>query len=335
MNRSDWLNAEKEISILKNEMARNKLHNVFENVDVPSEVFNRLLRPITFGYLEAKAIHSLCRGESSFSEKMGEIGGIYVAWVSYFDELCDSSPDAVQYLKNNIDKKSLSSAINDASPNKNIFLRDLSKDVDSQIIPLFLLWQTYIHESKNLYDSSKRKDVWEDFVNTISTQYIQEIDCIEAKIPEFQPDIWQMIRNRSSSPLWVNFLIGFLSIDTNLNLYSSKLKNSILKLGEVAKIVDDITDLTDDLSNRRWNYVLIKAHQRDPKIFDNIERNNLKIIQWIVDEGVVAESIDDACISFQSAMNDLKKMGLFNRDFEQHMRLFLSNWFKYDSPTQY
>ena len=330
LNPLEHVRFEKELSNFKNEMAKDILHNVFANVDVPREVFDKLLRPVTFGHIEAKTIHSLCGGERDFSKNLGEIGGVYVAWVCYFDELCDKSPDALQHITNHIDKKLLSKAMNDASLNRNIFLRDIPNDVDLRTIPFFILWQTYIQESKKLYKSSMRKNVWNEFTTTISTQYAQELDCIEIKIPKFQPDLWQTIRSRSCSPLWVNFLISFLSNDTNLKLYSPRLRDAVLKLGEVAKIVDDIIDLTDDFSDRRWNYVFIKAREKHPLIFDKIDRqDDLEIIQLIIDRGIVDESIEDACNSYHSAMNELKKMGLFTKDFEQYMKLFLSNWFKY------
>ena len=241
---------EKEISNLKSEVAKDIIHNVFENVDMPREAFDKLLRPITFGYLEAKTIHSLCGGKRDFFKKIGEIGGTYVAWVCYFDELCDKSPDVLQHITNHVDKKLLSKAMDEAPIDKNIFLQIIPKDIDSRAIPLFILWQTYIQESKNLFKSSEGKNVWNEFTNTISTQYAQELDSIEAKIPEFQPGMWKMIRTRSSSPLWINFLINFLSNDTSLKLYSPRLRDAVLKLGDVAKIIDDIIDLTDDFSNR-------------------------------------------------------------------------------------
>lgn len=327
---SEHFRFEKEISNFKKVAAKDILHNVFADVDVPSEVFDKLLRPVAFGHLEAKTIHSLCGGERDFSKKLGEIGGVYVAWVCYFDELCDKSPDIIQHITKHVDKKLLSKAINGSSSNKNIFLQNLPKNIDSRLIPLFILWQTYIQESKKLYESSMRKNVWSEFTTTISAQYSQQLDCIEIKIPNFQPDMWETIRTRSSSPLWVNFLINFLSNDTNLKFYSPRLRDAILRLGDVAKIVDDIIDLTDDLSDRRWNYVLIKAFEKHPSIFDKIDRqDNLEIIQLIIDKGILNESIRDACSSYHSAMNELKKIGLFTRDFEQYMKLFLSNWFKH------
>ena len=175
-----------------------------------------------------------------------------------------------------------------------------------------------------------RKNVWNEFVDIISTQYAQQIICIGAKILEFQPEIWEMTQIRSSSPLWVNFLISFLSNDTDPNLYSSELKKSIIELGEVAKIVDDIVDLTDDFFDRKWNYVLIKARQKYPLIFNEIgsRDKDIEIVQRIIDDGVVAESVDNACQSFHRSMDRLDKIGLLNRDFEQYMKMFLSNWFK-------
>jgi len=325
----DHVRLEKEISNFKNERAREILNNVLTNVNVPQDVFNRLLRPVTFGYFEAKTIHSLCGGKKDFSKKLGEIGGIYVAWVCYFDELYDTSPDSIKYIKNYLDKKLLSKSINDALLNRNIFLEDIPNNFDFRTIPFFLLWQSYIQESYRLYNSSMRRDIWKEFTKTISTQYLQELESMEIKIPKFQPNLWQRIRFRSCSPLWVNFLISFLSDDTNLKFYSPKLREAILKLGKVAKIVDDIIDLTDDLSERRWNYVLIKAREKYPLIFDKIDnQNDFEIIQLIIDKGIIDESIYEACNSYHKAMVKLKKIGLFTKDFEQYMKLFLSNWFK-------
>ena len=75
--------------------------------------------------------------------------------------------------------------------------------------------------------------------------------------------------------------------------------------------------------------MLIKAYEKYPSIFAKIDRqDDLEIIKSIIDKGILDESIEDACNYYHSAMNELKNMGLFTEDFEQYVKLFLSNWFK-------
>jgi geranylgeranyl pyrophosphate synthase len=120
-----------------------------------------------------------------------------------------------------------------------------------------------------------------------------------------------------------------LSNDTNLKFYSPKLRETILKLGKVAKIIDDIIDLTDDLSDRRWNYILIKACEKYPSIFNRIDKiDDFEITQLIINNGIIDESIFEACNIYNNSLTNLKNMGLYTNDFEQYMKLFFSNWYK-------
>ncbi|KYK19947.1 hypothetical protein AYK24_04625 [Thermoplasmatales archaeon SG8-52-4] len=217
--------------------------------------------------------------------------------------------------------------MNDGSFNEKIFLKNIPNNFKT--IPFFLIWQSYIQECFKLYKLSMRTKVWGEFISTISKQYFQEIDCLELKIPNYQSNLWQTIRFRSCSPLWVNFLINFLSNDTNLKFYSQKLREIILKLGKVAKIIDDINDLNDDLSNRRWNYILIKTREKYPSIFNKINKiDDFGIIQLIINNGIIDESIYEACNTYHNAIANLKNMGLCTDEFEQYMKLFFSNWYK-------
>jgi hypothetical protein len=116
-------------------------------------------------------MHSLFGGKQDFSKKIGEIGGIYVAWVCYFDELYDKSPDAISYIKNHIDNELFTKAMNDGFVNENIFLKNIQNNLKT--IPFFLLWQSYIKECFKLYKLSMRTNVWKEFISTISEQYFQ------------------------------------------------------------------------------------------------------------------------------------------------------------------
>jgi hypothetical protein len=140
--------------------------------------------------------------------------------------------------------------------------------------------------------------------------------------------MWEKIKLRSSSPLWINFLLCFLSNDTELNLYSNALRKSIIELGIVAKILDDIVDLTDDYLNNKWNYVLIKAREKNPFIFDEIKNSDIKIIKKILDDNIVHESIDEAIMYYHSAINRLHENKMANSEFENYIKMFYSNWFK-------
>jgi hypothetical protein len=327
LNTLEHIRLEKDISKFKEKEAKDILNNVLKNENTSNRIIARLSRPVAFGYFEAKTIHSLLGGKGNFSNKIGEIGGIYVAWICYFDELFDKSPGILKKITKHIDKNQLSKQIYSSAQKNDIFLGDIPNDFQSN--PFILLWQSYIEDTIGLYKSSKRKDVWDEFVKTISTQYFQELDCIDIKIPEFHKNLWQTIMSRSCSPLWVNFLICFLSDDIDLKFYLPKLRNSIIKLGEVAKIIDDIVDLISDFKNRRWNYIFIKARENHPSIFDDLDRiDDLEIIQSIIDKGIIDECILEACKTYHIAIEDLKKIGLYTKDFEQYLKLFFSNWFK-------
>ena len=296
-------------------------------VSLPQEVFRRLIRPATFGYLESKAIHRLCGGGADFAEKVAETGALFLAWVCYIDELRDRAPDAYQSLTCLVDDQFLLRLVDDK---KQEILADMARDVDPRVLLCVTLWQAYLQGSRQLHALSRRQGVWEEFINLVLAAYHHESLIRELKMPLFTEEIWPAIRTRSSSLSWVNFLISLLAPDTRLELYSPKLKESVLKLGDSLKIVDDIVDLADDLSNRKWNYVLIRAHQQDASFFAGMDdgKTDAELIQSLVDRGTVAGSALDACYSFRQAMSELDCMGLRDDDFEVYLKMLISSWFR-------
>lgn len=259
-----------------------------------------LVTPASYGYLIAGFVHYMCEGTPEFNRQVSESAALYHALAISFDDIMDAIPQRYSVLSTVFNEALISEGFSDAGFSKDSLLLKPEKDkCPDTLISLYLaVAKTFFDKSKILYESGRRDDIWVEFKGLFLEQYKSEVLFGKMEMPVCPPESMKYIYNRSNTILWAIFLISFLAKDTNLKLAKTNLKEYVYKLGELFKIVDDVVDLQEDISNKRWNYLLAMAFRDDRLGFEKCYSNSDKSIESIhriIENGLIIEAAKKYC----------------------------------------
>lgn len=156
---------------------------------------------------------------------------------------------------------------------------------------------------KDICESASR-DLAEEFKNVIEAVLIAEIPTnFGSGTPAMRyHEVYEHLRRRNSLPFWGEALICMMYSPPH-RIHNLKFwKETLLNFGDIFWIIDDITDLVDDMKYHRWNYLILKLAEASRIPLDKQPsgpEGHRKIYNELIYHKILSKSIDQLSSGFE------------------------------------
>ena len=299
-----WEYQKKQMEIGKNlwegllrEVLSDDLYNYCSKLEGPPYYSEVIPYISAFGYTLARQLYHLVGIDAEYMESVALTNSLFNTFVGLFDRVCDERTDLYPDLIERVSYKSLLCAMdarrreNDRTP---CFVIKPGDDPD--LVILLKIMEEYFIRCRRLYGLSNNSYIWIKFKKIILVLYESEVKSTELNFissNEFK-FIFRTLRNKSSLPGWAICLTIMLPASLKPKQDINRLKEYILRLGDVFWIMDDIVDSVDDLENGRWSYTWFKLASGHGVDMGGKEVLLNKLIEY----GIIPDAANDLCKAY-------------------------------------
>lgn len=297
--------------------------------DLPQSYLKRFPRLFSFGYSLGYQISEMLGGQGSENHEAGVISALFNMYASLFDEICDNYPHLVSRLMEIVNIKSLAKAIgSDGKLDACVPLAVSDRD-DILLRTVCLFMNQYFAKCRIQKQVNKR--TYEEFQTLILDLYRSELQSLQCTFTSGanSADIYRILFTKSALPSWAIFLTSFMCLKREPRCNFVELKNAIVGLGKAIWIIDDLSDVFEDLDRNRWSYVWLKFHfehgvpllQNDGKVRDKTE-----LCEDLLATSTLGDSATEMCKNLVNSFALLRCHGYNVSKFERNIIIWINSW---------
>ncbi len=297
--------------------------------ELPSHYLEKFPRLFSFGYSLGYQISEILGGRSSENHEAGVASALFNLYASLFDEICDNYPHLVSRLTEIVNVESLAKVIDAGEKLDTCVPLTVSDRDDILLKTVCLIMNQYF--AKCRIQKSINSRTYEDFQNLILDIYKMELQSLRCTFASGtnSADIYRILFTKSALPSWAIFLTSFMCLKREPTCNLVELKNAIVGLGKAIWIVDDLSDIFEDLDRNRWSYVWLKLHleHRVPLLHnDGKVRNKTELCEDLLATSVVSDSTAEMCKSLVDSFALLRRHGYDVAKFERNIIVWINSW---------
>jgi hypothetical protein len=195
------------------------------------------------------------------ADDSGQVNALFCTMACLFDRICDVRPDLLPSLLKRSGKGAVLKglALSGEEEEGEPIFRACSED-PVELAVLLLVMEEYFLRCRSVILRGNRGPLGEEFSRTIFFIYEAELRSVELRFERqpWSPEIHEHLRNKSSLPAWATFLTSAMVSSIDLGGDLALFRETVLKLGDVFWIIDDVIDTVDDLENGRWSYTWLR-----------------------------------------------------------------------------
>lgn len=211
------------------------------------------------GLYVGTALHTtLCRSDQG-REASATACALWNLLVSFFDDLCDIHTDLRPRLFRVISPEALDRALDPRLATSGGSAFSCKPEEDPHLVLVAQLAEALFSHLRSLARISKRRDVWADLRAAIFEVYAAERDSTDLPLARTTDpgQALRVLRGKSSLPSWVAALMVLVADEGDIEYPA--LRDTMLRLGDLYWLADDIMDLEEDVQARQMNYVVLAA----------------------------------------------------------------------------
>ncbi len=270
----------------------------------PGTPTHRLLNEVIplvfgFGHRLGAAIARMHGANADQVDLSARVNALFNTMLCLFDRVCDLRPDLAPSLLERASREALLEALDPDGEEDGLRLVFPVRGDDAIELALLLpVMEEYFRESISLARGAPHPSLGEDLACTVLLMHEAEIRSVDLTFEEeaWSPQIYPVLRNKSSLPGWATFLTSAMASSRSLHDNLALFREAALKLGDVFWIIDDVIDTVDDLESGRWSYTWLRMatdHGVDMTPRDDAAARDGQLVRELLDRRVVARSITD------------------------------------------
>lgn len=299
------------------------------NKELPQHYLEKFPRLFSFGYSLGYQISEILGGQGSENHEAGVISALFNMYASLFDEICDNYPHLVSRLIEIVNVKSLAKAI-DADEKLGMCIPLAVSDRDDILLRTVCMFMNQYFTRCRIQKPIKNRMVYEEFQSLILDLYKRELQSLQCTFTSNtnSADIYRILFTKSALPSWTIFLTSFMCLKREPKCNFVELKNAIVGLGKAIWIIDDLSDVFEDLDRNRWSYVWLKFHFEHgvPLQNDGRVRDKTELCEDLLATNAVSDSATEMCKNLVDSFALLRCYGYNVSKFEQNILVWINSW---------
>lgn len=292
------------------------------------EQFSRIF---AFGYNSGDLMIKVLGGNSAERYRAGVLSGLFNLYSCLFDFVCDNHKNLIPDLCDIVNLKSLTNALLKEKVEKEFFKVSSSRSQDFILRFISCLMNEYFNLLHNeiLWQNSNRIRI--ELKKSILQSYYSEIKSIRSSL-EIDPilnDIHLTLFNKSALPAWIICLNSILCLKNEFEDLD-KLKMIMLDIGKSIWIIDDLTDISEDIDCNYWNYLLLKLyHENGITVHtDKSKKTKIEIYNVLLETGTIKKTVKEMCECYIESIRSLRKISHNTLELEMNLLVWINGWLR-------
>ena len=247
--------------------------------------------------------------------------------LSLFDKVCDLHSDMLPKLIDRVNRDALSLALSHDKTQTHDFPTVLQDD-EAVLRVIFVSFREYSKRIRNLYEHSNRSHLWLENRNTLLALYDSELRSRDLRLSKANgiENSISVLRNKSSLLLWAFALVPLLCDSSWVPDSVDPLRHSILRVGDVFWIVDDIVDAAEDFRSSTCSYLWLNFLRKSGSlsVLDGISED--EALEMVVRSGTLEAASEDLCRSYFEGLTSLEKILPLSSNLDEVCLFWVKNW---------
>lgn len=266
---------------------------------------------LTFGHSIAGLFHRLFDGVLESKEVVQLAGALFNVAVCSVDRIWDVEQEHRALLEGRITEDKVTAALTAPSLDSPVFSQGL--DRRTALLPAFTFWalDAYVSNirrllSRSSFEKSARRALSESIVRLLQGHARSAQIQIEDSSPGV--DVRETLREVGSGPFRVIAQASILTLKECDESTWNQLSEESLRIGDIFHWIDDLDDLVEDITRRRWNSGWLDFVERGGEIRDEqgCTRPTQELLHEFRDLGI-AESVAERIVRRTSVLDQAGK----------------------------